>query len=124
MATDGEPGVERKFDLAERTSLFGEGVIRFAKSIRRPEITRPLILQLIRSSTSVGANYAEADDAGSRKEFFHRVSICQRESRESMHWLRMMVAAEPDCRETAKLLWTEARELNRIFAAIHRKRDA
>ena len=118
-----EPTAERKFDLAERTARFGEDVIRFARSIRRHEITRPLILQLIRSCTSIGANYAEADDAGSRKEFFHRVSLCQRESRETMHWLRMMVAAEPGCRDTARRLWAEANELNHIFAAIHRKRE-
>ncbi|MDZ4688765.1 MAG: four helix bundle protein [Planctomycetaceae bacterium] len=112
---------DRRYDLAERTAVFGENVIRFVKTLARNEITRPLISQLVRSGTSVGANYAEADDSGTRKEFFHRISICQRESRESMHWLRMIVAADPECRDSARTLWTESKELNHIFAAIHRK---
>lgn len=118
---DGGQHAERRFDLSERTAVFGEQVIRFVKSILRDEITRPLISQLVRSATSIGANYAEADDSGPRKEFFHRISLCQRESRETMHWLRMIVAAEPNCRDAARVLWSESNELNRIFAAIHRK---
>jgi four helix bundle protein len=112
---------DRRFDLEERTAIFGEQVIRFAKSLPRNVIARPLISQLIRSGTSIGANYAEANDAGTRKEFFHRVSICQRESRESMHWLRMLAVAVPECKESGRSLWKEAKELNCIFAAIHRK---
>ncbi len=123
MSSNGDSQPQKIFDLSERTAVFGERVIRFAKTIKRNEISRPLILQLVRSGTSIGANYAEADDAGSRNEFFHRISICQRESRESMHWFRMLVVAEPDCKDEARELWTEARELNHIFAAIHRKKS-
>ena len=57
----------RQFDLEERTAAFGETVIRFAKRIPPGDITSPLISQLVRAATSVGANWCEADDAGSKK---------------------------------------------------------
>ena len=115
-------GSEPKFDLDERTAKFGEAVIAFAKQIPVNLVTTSIISQLVRSATSIGANYSEADDAGSRKEFMYRVSLCKRESRETKHWLRMVAAAEPGQKETARLLWQEAKELNLIFAAIHRKK--
>jgi four helix bundle protein len=87
---------DRPFDLEERTAVFGETVIRFAKRIPPGDITSPLISQLVLASTSIGANWCEADDAGSKKEFRFRISLCKRESRESKHWLRMVVAAVPE----------------------------
>jgi four helix bundle protein len=120
MSADTDLADAPRFDLEERTAVFGEHVIRFAKSVERNCITLPLISQLVRSATSVGANFAEADNAGSRKEFFHRVSLCQRESKETKHWLRMMAAAVPETKDAARPLWIEAKELNLIFAAIRR----
>ena len=76
--------------------------------------------QLVRAGTSVGANYCEADDAGSKKEFRYRISICKRESRETKHWLRMIAAAVPEQKADARVLWQEAKELNLIFGAIYR----
>jgi hypothetical protein len=58
---------DRAFDLAERTAVFGEEVIRLAKSMKRNSVTSPLINQLVRSATSIGANYVEADEAGSTR---------------------------------------------------------
>ena len=116
------PSPTLKYDLEERTAKFGEAVIAFAKHIPVNLITTPLIPQLVKSGTSVGSNYCEADDAGSRKEFLYRISLCKRESREAKHWLRMIVKAEPGLRETAIHLWQEAKELNLIFSAIHRRR--
>lgn len=115
----------RPYDLEERTALFGEAVIRFAKKIPVNEITGPLISQLVRAATSIGANWCEADDAGSKKEFRYRISISKRESRETKHWLRMVVAAVPGLRDEARPLWQEAKELHLIFATIYRgkKRD-
>ena len=83
----------KQYDLEERTGRFGEAVIAFAKRIPVNLITQPLIPQLVDSGTSVGANYCEADTAGSKKEFRYRISLCKRESRESKHWLRMIAAA-------------------------------
>jgi four helix bundle protein len=95
-------------------------VIQFARKVPLDAIADPIVRQLIRSSTSVGANYCEADDAGSKKEFRFRISVCKRESRETKHWLRMLAAAVPDLKEDLRPLWSEAKELNLIFGAIYR----
>jgi four helix bundle protein len=112
---------ERAFDLAERTANYGEEVIRFSRSIRRDAVTMPLISQLVRSATSIGANYLEADEVGSKKEFSYRISVCRREARETQYWLRMTVAAIAEAKDPARKLWQEARELVLIFESIHRK---
>ena len=109
------------YDLEERTAKFGEDIIGFCKSIPRGIITDPLINQLIRCGTSVGANYSEADVAESRKDFRHKIGICKKESREAKHFIRMMVKASPETRKEAKSLWQEAKELNLIFNAIFKK---
>jgi four helix bundle protein len=111
----------QEFDLAERTALFGEAVIQFVRGIRRDEINGPLIRQLVRSATSIGANYNEADEAGSKKEFRYRISVCCREARETQYWLRMIAAACPESKQDARTQWLEANELTRIFGAIHRR---
>ncbi len=108
------------FDLEERTAKFGESVIAFVKTIPVNVITTPLIGQLVRAGTSIGANYCEADDSDSKKDFRFKIGLCRREAKETKHWLRMVVAAEPALRESAKPLWKEAKELNLIFGAIRR----
>jgi four helix bundle protein len=110
----------RKYDLEDRTTRFAEAIIEFAKVIRTNAITEPLIKQLVRSGTSIGANYVEADDASSRKEFRYRIGICKRESRETKYWLRMVAKAAPEMAEQARPQWTEAKELHLIFAKIYR----
>ena len=112
-----------KYDLAERTARFGEEIVRFAKKLPVDVVSRPLIDQLVRAGTSVGANYSEADDAESRKDFRHKIGICRKESRETKHWLRMMAVAVPDHAEEARPLWKEAKELHLIFASIIRSCD-
>jgi four helix bundle protein len=110
---------KRLYDLDERTAKFGESVIHFAKRIPVCPVTIKLIPQLIAAGTSVGANYGEADDAISKRDFRHRISICKKESRESKYWLRMVVAAVPALAEDARALWREGDELYRIFGSIH-----
>ena len=112
----------REFDLEERTALFGESVITFARRVPVNPVTS-LIPQLVRAATSVGANYCEADDADSKKDFKFKIGLCRRESRETKHWLRMIVAAEPTLRDDARKLWQEAKELNLIFGAIRRSKE-
>jgi four helix bundle protein len=109
------------YDLPERCALFGEAVIRFAKRVPVNAVTTPLIDQLVRAATSVGANHGEAEDAESRKDFKHKIGICRKESKESKHWLRMITAAEPAMAAEARTLWQEAKELNLIFGAIRRR---
>jgi len=109
---------EKPAELVERCARFGESEIHFAKRVSRNVITNPLISQLVRSATSVGANYCEARNASSRKDFFHRVSIAQREALEAKHWLRMIVAADEEYRSEARVLWKEANELHLILSSI------
>lgn len=111
----------KKYDLEERTAKFGESVIDMLKKIPKNEITKPLINQLVRCATSVGANYCEADDAESRMDFKHKIGICKKEARESKHFLRMMAIAEPDYKHEITLRWKEAKELNLIFNSIFQK---
>lgn len=117
----GESRGDHPFDLAERTALFGEAAIALARKIKVDHVTRSLVDQLVRSSTSVGANYCEADDSSTRKEFRHRIGICRREARESTHWLRMLAKAEPTLKDELRPLWKEAHELHLIFSAIFRR---
>ena len=119
----GQSGGGEKYDLEERTAHFGENVIDFLKAVRRDDMTSPLVGQLMRAAGGVGANYCEANDAVSRKEFRHRIALCRRESKESKHWLRLIARADDRQLETARTLWKEAKELNLIFASILRGLD-
>ena len=80
-----------------------------------------MISQLIRSSTSIGANYCEADDAESKQDFKHKIGISKKEAREAKHFLRMIIIAVPELKDKAKVLWQEAKELNLIFNKIYHK---
>jgi four helix bundle protein len=112
---------EQKFDLEERTAKFGEDIIKFSEKIPKTPITSPLIGQLVRSATSIGANYCEADCAETKKDFEHKLGICNKESKETRHWLRMIATAAPILKEEANIFWQETNELNLIFSAIIRK---
>jgi len=116
-----ESGSRTSFDLEERTAVFGEAIIHFVKTVPKNPVTLPLINQIVRSGTSVAANYCEADDAVSKKDFKNKIGICRKESRETKLWLRMIAAAEPELKVEARKLWQEAKELHLIFAAIWRK---
>jgi len=82
-----------------------------------------LITQVVKASSSVGANYGEANDAESRKDFRHKIGICRKESKESKHFLRMIAAAAPEFRNECVVLWQEAKELNLIFGKIRRSTE-
>jgi four helix bundle protein len=108
-------------DLEERTARFGEAIIRFAKKIPQGPVTNRLIDQIVGAGTSVGANYSEARDAVSRKDFKNRVGTSRKESKETMFFLRMIAAADERRVSEARILWREAKELNLIFGSIWRK---
>jgi len=119
-----DPGHDRKdtkYDLENRTAAFGESVVKTARTIHINAVTRSLVDQLTRAATSIGANYLEASDAESKKDFRHKIALCRKESKETRHWLRMLVAADAIEKQQARTLWQEAKELNLIFGAILRK---
>ena len=115
-----EPDTKRVYDLEERTARFGEAVIDFAKTIRQDAVTNRLISQLVGAATSVGANYVEADDAVSKKEFLKSIGTCRKEARETKHFLRMIIRAVPELKLEARTLWLEAKALHLIFSKIWR----
>ena len=111
----------KKYDLEERTAKFGEEIIKFSKKIPVNPVTQRIIPQLVGSGTSMGANYCEADDAESGKDFKHKIGICKKEARETKHWLRMIGVAVEELKDEVMILWQEAKELHLIFNAIFRK---
>ena len=106
------------YDLEERTAKFGENVIILCQKIRQNNVTAPLINQLVRSATSVGANYMEANGASSKKDFRNKIFICKKESQESKHWLRMLASALPETADEFRRLWQEAQEFTLVFQKI------
>jgi len=107
-----------KYDLEERTAKFGEQIIVFCKTLKQDAITRPLISQIVRSATSVGANYMEANSASSKADFKNKIHICKKEVQETKHWLRMLSTYFPNKKDVIKELWKEAQELTLIFGKI------
>jgi four helix bundle protein len=105
-----------KYDLNSRTEDLGRAVILYCKNIKQDAISRPMISQLVRSATSVGANYAEANAASSRKDFRNKIYICKKELQETLYWLDMM--KEIDKSNSVNNLEKETIELTKIFGKI------
>ena len=113
--------MDKKYDLIERTENFGIRVINLAKRIPKNTITLPIISQFIRSGTSVGANYCEADNAESKNDFKHKLGISKKEAKETIYWLKMIINICPDLKEEICFVSKEANELNLIFNSIINK---
>lgn len=107
-----------KFDLEERTAKFAEDIIELCKRAPKTIITIPIIDQLIRAGTSIGANYCEANGASSRKDFKNKIFICKKESKETKYWLRILAKAVKELTDNCRKLWSEAQELTLIFSKI------
>ena len=108
------------YNLEERVAKFGESIIKFLKTLLYNDLNKPLLNQLIRSATSIGANYMEANQASSRKDFRNKIKISQKEANESKYWLRMIAVANSNKEVECKKLLQEAHELTLIFAKISR----
>lgn len=108
----------KKYDLEERTAIFAESVIVLMRKIPHDLINQRLIPQLVASSGSLGANYCEANEAESKKDFQHKIGICKKETKETKHWLRLMAKANPQFKDEFRVLWQEAQELLLIFSKI------
>ena len=112
-----------KYDLEERTSKFGEEIINFLKQLPADYLSRPVMSQLIRSATSIGANYMEANQASSEKDFYNKIRISQKESNETKHWLRMLASIFENRKDEIRKFWQEAHELTLIFAKISKSKN-
>ncbi len=107
-----------EYNLEERTAKFAEEVTELASKINKNTITLPIISQLVRAGTSIGANYCEANGASSKRDFRNKIYICKKESQETKYWLRIIVKADKNAQEESRKLWKEAQELTLIFAKI------
>lgn len=93
---------KHNYDLEERTALFGERIIDLCKETPRNDIVTPIIKQLVRSGTSIGANYMEANGASSKKDFRNKIFICKKESQETKYWIRMLARASNSNKDILK----------------------
>ncbi len=108
----------KKYDLEERTASFAEKIIELCKKIPKNVVTIPIINQLVKAGTSVGANYCEANGASSKKDFKNKIFICKKEAKETKYWLRLLAKACPEFADECRLLWQEAQEFTLIFSKI------
>ncbi len=106
------------YDLEKRTTKFSEDMIAFLRTIKKDIISAPMISQLIRSATSIGANYFEANGASSKKDFKNKICICKKESRETKYWLQLIAKSNPDKKDECRKLWKEVQEFTLIFSKI------
>jgi four helix bundle protein len=110
-----------KYDLEERTLDFGKRIIRMAKSLPKNTINFKLIDQVVRSGTSMGANYREANETETKKDFKYRIRICRKEGKETIYWLKSIIEANPEFKKRIEPLLQESSELVKIFASILEK---
>jgi len=106
------------YDLEERTAKFGEDIIKFCKTVKPNYIIIPILTQLIKAGTSIGANYCEANNASSRKDFRNKIFICKKEAQETKHWLKMLRVASPELTDEINVYLNEIQELLMIFQKI------
>lgn len=108
----------KTYDLEERTTVFSENLIKLCKKAPKNVITLPIIDQIIRSGTSIGANYCEANGGSSKKDFKNKIFICKKEAKETMYWLRLLAKAASEIASDCRSLWKEVHELTLIFSKI------
>ena len=107
-----------KYNLEERTTKFSGEIISLVRTMKKDIINNPLMSQIARSGTSIGANYCEANGASSRKDFKNKIYICKKECKETKYWLEVIAEANPENKEICRKLWKEAQELTLIFSKI------
>jgi len=109
----------RKFDLEDRTLRFAKAVRHFVKQLPRTICNIEDVKQVVRSSGSVGANYIEANESLSKKYFLVRIRISRKEAKETAYWLRLLdTRGSSGLEQERQNLFTESKELMRIFATI------
>ena len=107
-----------KYDLEERTIAFSKKIIFLCNELNKDPLTRPIALQLIRSATSIGANYCEANGASTKKDFRNKIHISKKEAQETRYWLKVLDDNPKINKELLGELMNETQELIKIFASI------
>ncbi len=108
---------EKSKQLEQRTFKFSEEVIKLCRKIEKNNISNPIINQLVRSGTSIGANYLEANNASSKKDFANKIFICKKEAEETKYWLKILSLISVE-KELIDGLYSECQQLTMIFQKI------
>ena len=107
-----------KYDLEERTAKLAESLIAFLRKVELTSLNSRIVSQLVGSSGSIGANYCEATEGESKKDFIHKIGICKKEIKETKHWLRLLASSNPELKDDLRKFWQETHELLLIFSKI------
>ncbi len=111
----------KPFNLEERTLLFSKTLINTCHKLPRNNINQRLVDQLIRSGTSIGANYREANETDTKKDFKHRIRIAKKEAKETTYWLELLIDSNIQAQKTLNSLHAESLELMKILGSIYEK---
>jgi len=117
-------GSPYKFDLEDRTIRFAQEVRKNSKVLLDSPVSSADVRQLLRSSGSVGANYFEANEAVSKRDFIHRLKIARKEAKETGYWLQILMDLNPEHQESLAILLQESKELRNILTAIINKQKS
>ena len=112
---------EKRYDLEDRTYEFARRVVRLVRRLPKDVANLEIMKQVVRAAGSVGANYIEANEALSPKDFAYRIKVCRKEAKESRYWLRLLESPANELEKERRALAQEADELTRIFGAILKK---
>jgi len=107
-----------EYNLEKRTLKFSKDILVFLLKLKNNPVNTFMISQLVRSATSIGANYREANAASSKKDFKNKISISRKETNESKYWIELLGNIELDKKEDLRKFWKEAHELSLIFGKI------
>ena len=109
---------KKQYDLEDRTAKFSGNIISLVRKVQKDIVTSPILSQLIRCATSIGANYCEANGASSKKDFKNKIYICKKEAKETKYWLKLLLQASPENAEICQTYWQETHKLTMIFSKI------
>ncbi len=112
----------KQFDLEDRTLDFSKSVIRLINHLSKNQTNLTLGAQVVRSGTSVGANYREASAALGNKDFVMKIKICRKEAMETTYWLKLLMENNSNFKIDLEKLIDESEQLTRIFSSIALKR--
>ena len=111
----------KNYDLEDRTIKFSKNIIILCKKIPFNMINKRLIDQLLRSGTSIGANYREANECDTKKDFKNKIRISKKEARETIYWLELLIDANLNAKIEILKLLDESKQLMKILASIYLK---
>ena len=112
--------MKKKYDLEDRTFNFAKSIIQLINHLNKTLANVEIAKQVIRSAGSVGANYIEANEALSKKDFIYRIKLCRKEAKETTYWVKLL-ECNSNLDEEVSALIQESKELTNIFGAIYRK---